>query len=156
MKEIDLRSLHSNTIDEIKINEEYYIDEDYYKNTDIKKLLPVKVEGYINRITDTDDYIYLEVNGKMILEDSISLLDVEYPFSFKIDGNLTEILGNCPNTLDILELLWENIVLEVPLKFTKEEDFSKFKGEGWRLVSEDEEKLKNNPFKEILDEFGKE
>ena len=69
---------------------------------------------------------------------------------------MKEILGNCPNTLAILELLWENIVLEVPIRFTKVEDFSKFHGDGWKLVSEDDNSHENNPFSEILKEFGEE
>ena len=51
---------------------------------------------------------------------------------------LGKFLTNSQNTLDILAVLWENIVLEVPLRFTKVRDLSKFHGDGWKLVSEDE------------------
>ena len=92
----------------------------------------------------------------MILLDAISLEEVPYPFSFKIEGSMKEILGNCPNTLAILELLWENIVLEVPLKFTKVDNLSEFQGNGWKLISEDELKNNNNPFSDLLNDFEKE
>ena len=36
------------------------------------------------------------------------------------------------------------------------EDFSKFHGDGWKLVSEDDNSHENNPFSEILKEFGEE
>ena len=53
-------------------------------------------------------------------------------------------------------ILWENIVLEVPLQFTKVTDFSKFQGDGWKLVSENEPTTNNNPFSELLDKMKEE
>ena len=50
------------------------------------------------------------------------------------------------NILDIYAILWQNIVLEVPLRYSKVEDYGKYQGDGWKLVSEEELKLKNNPF----------
>ena len=65
-------------------------------------------------------------------------------------------MAKSKNTLDILAILWENIVLEVPLQFTKVEDFSKFRGDGWKLVSENELTESNNPFSELLDKMKEE
>jgi hypothetical protein len=36
------------------------------------------------------------------------------------------------------------------LRFTKVEDLSKFHGDGWKLVSEEDNSFSNNPFKEYL------
>lgn len=155
MQVVDLSLLHSNSVEEIRIKDDFYIEKEVYQETDIKGFNGLHVDGLIRRETDDDDYIDLSVSGEMILADSISLENVNYPFSFKIEGSLKEILGNCPNTLDILEILWENIVLEIPLKFTKVEDLSKFHGDGWRLMSE-EEPHQNNPFNELLKDFGEE
>ena len=63
---------------------------------------------------------------------------------------------NFENTLDILDVLWQNIVLEVPLRFTNVNDYSKFKGEGWKLLSEEDVKTSNNPFEDLKSMFGKE
>ena len=61
------------------------------------------------------------------------------------------------NIVDIFQLLWENIVLEVPLQFTKVEDLSKFHGDGWKLISEDDYKTSgNNPFSDLLKDFEEE
>ena len=155
MNQIDLSLLHSNTIEEVQIEDDILFDKELYKNTDIQGFNFVHVNGLIRRSNEEDDIINVDVDGEMILLDAISNEEVNYPFSFKIEGSLSEILGNCPNTLDILELLWENIVLEVPLKFTTVTDFSKFQGDGWKLVS-DEDAHKDNPFNEILKEFGEE
>ena len=131
MDKIDLTLLHTNSIDKIVIDEIVNIPQDYYKETDVKKLDNVKVVGEITRQTDDIDYVDLDVSGVMILQDSISLEDIE-------------------NSLDIIELLWENIVLEIPLKYTKVEDLSKFHGDGWKLVSEEEATTSHNPFNELL------
>lgn len=156
MNLIDLTLLHTNSIPKIVIDEIVNINEEYYNKTDIRKLDGVKVKGSIIRQTDDIDYIDLDVNGTMFLQDSISLEDVEYPFSFKIEGNLADFTTNLENTLDIIELLWENIVLEIPLKFTKVEDLSKYHGDGWKLLSEDDLIKTNNPFSELLKSEEKE
>ena len=153
---IDLSLLHSNTISEVKIDEVLNFPSEYFENTEIKKLDKVRVYGTIKRMTDTDDEISLDVSGAMTLLDSISLEEVDYPFSTKIEGNLSDFSRNFENTLDIMELLWENIVLEIPLKFTKVLDLSKFHGDGWNLVSEEDATKSNNPFSELLKDFGEE
>ena len=119
MKQIDLSLLHSNSVEQIKIDEDVIFPFEFYENTDIKGFHFVHVSGDIQRSTDEDDTLDLAVSGEMILLDAISLEEVPYPFSFKIEGSMKEILGNCPNTLAILELLWENIVLEVPIRFKR-------------------------------------
>ena len=147
---IDLNLLHSNTVSEIVIDDLYTIPYEYYKDTDVKGLDNIKAKGKIVRQTDDVDYIDLDVSGTMVLQDSISLENENYPFSIKIEGDLKEFTTNLDNSLDILEFLWENIVLEIPLKFTKVKDLSKFHGDGWKLVSEEEAAASNNPFKELL------
>ena len=75
------------------------------------------------------------------------------------EAELAFIEENCiksKNTLDIFLFLWENIVLEVPLQFTKVEDLSKFHGDGWKLVSEEELVKNNNPFGDLLKDFKEE
>lgn len=158
--EIDLSLLHSNTISEIDITGVYTIDCDYFHNTDIIKLENINVEGNIYRDEDEDgsleDYISCSIKGEMILPDSISLEEVNYPFSIDYDDIIEESCKKNENTLDIFRFLWENIVLEVPLQFTKVEDLSKFHGDGWKLISEDELKNENNPFSDLLKDIEEE
>ena len=52
-------------------------------------------------------------------------------------GEWSEV-KNIENTLDILSVLWENIVLEVPIRFSEVSDYYKYQGNGWHLVSEEE------------------
>ncbi len=157
--EIDLSLLHSNTIPLLDITGVYNIDSSYYKDSDIVNLDNVSVEGKIYRKdceSDLVDYIECVINGKMIIHDSVSLEEVDYPFSIQYDDILEENCKKTENILDIFQFLWENIVLEVPLQFTKVEDLSKFHGDGWKLISEDELRNTNNPFSDLLKDFEKE
>lgn len=159
---IDLTPLHSHTIDKIEITNTYNIPEEYYQNMGVKKLDNVKVDGYIYLSPSEEDAevevdsINCKIEGTMIIEDSISLEPIEYPFSIEYDDEIDENCKKNENTLDIFSFLWENIVLEVPLRFTKVTDFSKFRGDGWKLVSENELTTNNNPFSELLDKMKEE
>ena len=62
------------------------------------------------------------------------------------------------NMLDLRAIVWENIVLEVPLRVIKEDASFIKQGEGWNLVDENVS-LNNSPFGELsnlLDMEGKE
>ena len=159
---IDLTPLHSHTIDKIEITNIYNIPEEYYQNMGVKKLDNVKVDGYIYLSPSEEDIeveidsINCKIEGTMTIEDSISLEPIEYPFSIEYDDEIDENCKKNENTLDIFSFLWENIVLEVPLRFTKVSDFSKLRGDGWKLVSENELTTNNNPFSELLDKMKEE
>lgn len=158
--EIDLSSLHSNTVSFIDISGSYNLNSDYFSLTDIIELKEIKVVGKIYLDEGPDglliDYINASIKGTMIVSDSISLENIEYPFSIEYDDVLEENCKKNENTLDIFQFLWENIVLEVPLQFTKVDDLSKFHGDGWKLVSEEELRNLNNPFSELLKDIEKE
>ena len=143
MKMIDLTTLVSGFTDSMSIDEEYTLDN---RNEDIIDLKPVKVKGDISLNSDGEFYTNLVVNGEMLIKDSISLEEVWYPFSFTIDENIDDLEKKEENILDIYAILWQNIVLEVPLRYSKVVDYEKYQGDGWKLVSEEELKLKNNPF----------
>ena len=147
--ELDLTELYSGIKDYIDIDSTVEIDKSYYDNTDIIDLSKIKVKGSI--FMDSEDNIQYDFNikGKMVLNDSISLEEVSYPFECEISEILDKNNKNFENTLDIIPILWENIVLEVPLRFTQVNDLSKFSGDGWKIVSEEELKQKNNPFKDL-------
>ena len=161
--DIDLSLLHSGTIPEVDITNTYTLTKEYYENTGVLELKDIKVEGKIYRgaaeddFDDFQDYVDCKIEGTMIIEDSISLEPIEYPFSAEYDDILEENCKKNENTLDIFQFLWENIVLEVPLQFTKVEDLSKFHGDGWKLISEDDYKTSgNNPFSDLLKDFEEE
>lgn len=152
---INLEELNSNVKDEILISSEVNFDKDLLSNSSIKDLKDVFVNGKIYKDASDEFVIEATVEGKMIIEDSISLEDVTYPFLINIDENIEEILQKDKNTIDIIPILWQNIVLEVPLRYTEVKDLSSYCGDGWKLISEEEVKS-NNPFLELKEKYKEE
>ncbi len=146
---IDLTNLLSNVVDSISLDGEYTIDKDRITDSRILDLSKILVKGSIS--SDLDDYLVdMNIVGDMTINDSVTLKPVKYHFDIDFNEKLNEIIENNENSLDIIEILWQNIVLEVPLRFTLVEDYSKIKGDGWKLVSE-EDLVKNNPFNTLLE-----
>ena len=152
--------------DILVINEEYNFDESYFQNTNIKKLPKVAFNGKISFDYENDLKLEGTCEGIMILSDSITLDDIQYPFSFEIEyvldknnEEMKEYFVNDQNTLDIMEILWQNIVLEVPMRITNHDlDNLKTSGEGWELKSEEKKEIDPRLAKltELLDDTGKE
>ena len=154
---MNLESLLNGTDNVLLINDNYEISEEYYKDTDIVKLSPIKVEGKITYPSTDNSLLDVSCKGVMTLHDSVSLELVDYSFSFKIDENVYEKLENDKLTLDIISILWENIVLEIPIRYSEVTNYEKYRGDGWKVISEDEVKeTTNNPFKDLLKEIEKE
>ena len=153
MRRGDNMDLHKVLLkDNIDIDQDITIEEDL-SNTGVKSIKDCHVSGSINRNTEDEYDIKLKANGIMEVEDAISLDIVEYPFEVEIDE--IETLENHQNYLDIMELLWQNIVLEIPSRITKVDDLSKYHGDGWKIIDEEDKESTYNPFqelKEILEE----
>lgn len=139
-------------------------DEEYLRVSEIKKLDNVHVSGRIYYSLTKEVIFAGNVNGNMTLVDGYSGDLIDYPFNINLDeilanfSNEDEKVGKKPkNSLDLKEVLWENIVLEVPIVATKNNKLSKTKGEFWEV--RDENSKKDDPrlecFRTLLDE-GKE
>ena len=129
----------------ITLDEDITFPESYYENTSIKKMDNFPVTGVIKYNLSEEVEISLHVTGNIYLEDAITLEEVLYPIAIDIDENLSDLDGEndkffekSKNTLDKLEFLWENIVLEVPISFTKHSGKT-MTGKGWELNSNNEE-----------------
>lgn len=146
---IDLIPLFSLSVSKISLDGEYEIP--VVVNSNILELSKIELkDSEIKKIEDSF-YVIVNARGKMKIKDSITLDDVWYPFEVKIDEKLDEFIEKNENILDINLILWQNIVLEVPLRYTVVDDYSKIRGDGWKLVSE-EELVSNNPFSALLSE----
>ena len=135
---VDLNYL--NRFGKIEIDDDFTLDESFYKNTDIIKLESLHVCGIINIDYEDNINFNLNITGKMILPCAVTLKNVEYDFNTNIDENIgrfEEIYKNNKNTLEISEILWENIVLEIPIRVvSKDIEPSNTSGDGWELISE--------------------
>ena len=145
---IDLTKLYSGATDELSFDGEYVIPKEVITDSRVKELKDVVISNSIIKKIEDDFEISLNITGKMKISDSITLEDVWYPFEIEIDEKLDEFVENDKKHLDIIAFLWQNIVLEVPLRYTVVSDYKEYQGNGWKLVSEEE--IGNNPFKSLL------
>ncbi len=152
---IDLSYLYSRTKEKISIDGVYSLPKSYFENyQEVISIDNIKVDGYLY-LEEDEVKAFCGIDGTIILKDSISLEPISYPISIQYDDFLEETLKNNENTLDIFQFLWENIVLEIPLQFTKVTDLSKFHGDGWKLIGEDDLVHEENPFHDLLKDFDK-
>ena len=147
----------------IVINDTVSFGEEYIKNTPIQKLENIKVNGRAYYSITSEIVFECKVEGSMVLLDAMDLEPFDYPFSFEISEILSESDDekdkNELKTLDIMDILWQNIVLEVPISVRKnpEKEYN-LEGEGWELVNEERPKLDPRlaPLLELLEKEGKE
>ncbi len=144
---LDLTKLINNFTPVMEVNEEVSFGEDYLSKTEIRRLTPVKVTGTVSKDESGIYHLNLNVGGTMILPCVVSLEDVEYPFAFEINEILTDMeeedenyIKFDGNSIDILPIIWQNIVMEIPLKVESPKlDRRNIAGIGWKLITEDEE-----------------
>ena len=158
---IDLTNLVTNITNSIIINEKVNISDEILKTSSIKRLDNVFFEGRITKDYDMNLELSGVISGIMILSDDITLEDTEYKFKVDILENIEETFEIVRNNIDILDFLWQTILVEVPLKVRNPKNENiKLEGNGWRLITEDElNNRKYNPFSELsklLDKEGSE
>lgn len=153
---IDLTKLNSGIVTTINIEDKVDFSSKVNETNEILDLIDVSVKVAITKNSTNEYVLNAIIKGNMIIEDAINLEELSYPFETTIIDEILEKIENNENSIDILEVLWQNIILEVPLKFTKVKDLSEFHGNGWKLVSEDDLKEVNNPFKDLKHLIGEE
>ena len=133
---IDLRKLYA--LNKLSIDEEVVIPEEYYKNAGVRSLSKVKVNGYVTVNYEENIELHLNVSGEFIIPCAITLDDVIVPFNTFIEEEIDQNKLNDEFFLELLDVLWENIVLEIPVRVVKEGVKSEdLHGEGWELVTKE-------------------
>ena len=146
--EFDLRRLMSNIDDEVVIDTTYSFNEDELKGSGLLKLDNVSINGNITKDSLNNLVINVDIKGTMVLPCSITLKPVDYPFNINVNGNIEDMLEEMgkfdkkiQNTLDILPIIWENILMEIPSKVVSPDaDDIELSGDGWKLIKEEEKK----------------
>ena len=155
----DITRLNNNIDKVIEIDETYSFGKEELSGTDLIKLDNVKIVGNIFKNSIGNIEVDINVSGIMVLPCAITLTPVDYPFSIDINGETDELMADLDenskkfkNTIDILPIIWENILMEIPMRVisdeAKDKDFN-LSGDGWKFVSDDENI--NNPLKSLLD-----
>lgn len=157
---IDLTKLIYNNIYKIPVEGEIMVPENYLEKTDIRKISPVKISGFISNNEENYE-LDINISGTMILPCARTLKDVNYNFNIDINENISENGDNSleiiQNSLEIFPIVWQNILVDVPLRVlapdAKEEPLE---GDGWRLITEDEDKEEIDPRLAKLKDYIKE
>lgn len=153
---VDLTRLFSRIDKEILVNEEHSFTE--LEGTGVISIDNVSISGTVSLNALHEPYLNLDVAGVMIIPCAITLKPVEYPFSIKIEGDLEEISEENPekyinskNYLDILPIIWENILMEIPMRVVSQgaEDIT-LEGDGWKFITGDE-KVENSELSKLKD-----
>lgn len=155
--QIDITKLKSGYESSIVFERDCTFSKDVLKGTDLLDLKNVQVKGTIDVQYDTY-HIEATVSGIMVLPCSITLEEVNYPFSVIIDEDLDEQwetrqkkYRNYENSIDILPIIWENILMEIPMKVVSENAKNiHLEGNGWRLIADGDTKS-NSPFDKLND-----
>ena len=140
---IDLLRLKNNVEKNIQIKEKLEFTKEHLENTDILELKDVQAEWELTKDSMDDINIYLKVSGKMYLPCALTLESVEHKFEFTIDDKLENVLEEVKNdkkienTIDILPIIWENILMEIPMRVVSPNAKPEIlKGDGWQFVTE--------------------
>ncbi len=119
---IDIRRLKSNVDSFIEVDEDVKIDKKLLEENNIIDIKDMKVTGTISNDYE-EYYLNLSIKGTLVLPCSITLNPTDYPIDVKIEGNsqelyeeIKEFCQNDENTLDIFPIIWENILMEIPIR----------------------------------------
>ena len=151
---IDVTKLLTNQASRLYIDENVDIPNELLTDSRIDDLKNITIKGNVSINEDNELVINAKMTGIMVLKDDITLEPVEHNFDTEFEENL----DNNQNILDITDILWQNILVEIPSKVRATSEDIELSGDGWRVISEDkfiEERNKaNNPFSN-LDELLK-
>ena len=153
---IDILKLKNYIESSVVIDSNVDIDKSMLKGTDLLDIRDVFVSGDLFFDSMDDVCINLSVSGVMVLECAITLVPVDYPFNFSINGKITDFLEdfnkNIQNSIDILPIIWENILMEIPMRVVSPDaEIDSLEGDGWRFVTEGEHNSVNPELEKLKD-----
>ena len=150
---IDLTRLNNDIDKEVNIDTHYSFSKEEMEGTDLIEC-NCDIKGVITKNSLKDIILDLSVKGVMVIPCAITLKPTEYPYNIQIKGTLSEILNKneeiFTNTLDIFPIIWENILMEIPMRVVSPDaEDIKLEGEGWRLVTDED--ITSSPLIELED-----
>lgn len=130
-----------------EINELVDFSDILKKNDEIRNLSKVKVTG-TGQLQGKKIVFTLHIEGEMTLPCALTLDDVNYPYSidtveifvldsedYNEDDDEYLVTGT---TVELAPVVWQNIVLQKPLRVVKEGAYEELKNQGIELESEDD------------------
>lgn len=150
---IDITRLNNDIDSFIDVNIKHKFTKEEMEGTDLIEC-DSTIEGVITKNSLKEIVLDLNVVGTFVLPCAITLKPTKIPYKIEIKGSLGELLDDFEekftNTLDIFPIIWENILMEIPMRVVSPgaEDIE-LKGNGWRLITEEEET--SSPLAELED-----
>ncbi len=160
---IDVNDIRTSEESRFDLYENFEVSKDLLDNANILKLNNLLIDGTIELYNNKEYYLDIVLSGTMVLPCAMTLKPVNHDFEVNICGDIMNMLKEIDekvekieNTIDIFPILWENILMEIPLRVVSDEskDMS-LSGNGWRLITEQEEKTNTNPELEKLKDLLK-
>ena len=152
--QIDITKLLTNQASKLYLDDKVTIPKYLLNGSRIDDLNDITIKGSISLNEENELVIEAKLKGTMNLKDDLTLEPVAYNFDTEFEENI----DYQKNILDITDILWQNILVEIPSKVRATDEDIHLSGDGWRVISEEEynhERNKNNnPFSN-LDELLK-
>lgn len=148
----------------IHIDERISVEEnDFLRHTQVKSIPEVHITGTLQFDQSSLVFSNLELDGVMIVPDSITLEDLEVTFdttsqvtySFEpVDPDEDEIIVVKKDTIDINPEILQAVIYEAPMHITNCPRDQYPKGDGWQVLSDqDPKEEKIDPRWAKLNEF---
>lgn len=91
-------------------------------------------------------YIDFQVKGQMILPCAVSLEDVDYPFEINSTASFAfykpqddeDVIEVKRDTVELTPVVFQEIMMEVPMRVVKDGATLKTEGNGWKVLSEED------------------
>lgn len=160
----ELKRLGNETL---SLDQSVRVDDLKQKDSQIRNISPVRVKGDVF-VSDSFISFHLNISGQMILPCSLTLEDVDYPFSIDtiesfqlkqdvlIDEEENEMIHEIEGQMiDLMPMIKEAILLSIPMKVVHPQAKVKSSGDGWDIVTGNEKKDKIDPRMAKLAEFFK-
>jgi len=151
---INITKILTNQASKIYFDSPVSIPKEFLRGSRIDDLNDIVAKGNISLNEENEIIINANIKGIMTLKDDLTLEPVTYNFDTEFEENVDEK----NSIIDITNILWQNILVEIPSKVRGTNEDVHLSGDGWRVISEEEynkERNKaNNPFAN-LDELLK-
>lgn len=114
----------------------------YIENTDIIRISPVEVTGDFE-IYDAEEFaFYLDIRCTLTLPCALTLEEVEYPVDLSVEEVFTTYKDEESNTIDgitidLLPIIWSNILLDKPMRVVSENAHEKVDFENTEFEEEE-------------------
>ena len=154
---VDISLLISNVVDSVTFDEEVTFDKEMLDKVGLLDL-NARAKGKITKNSIDTLSMDICISGDMYLPCAITLKPVKNKFNIVInDEKIYEnenILRKDENTLELKPFLWENIVVEIPLRVVSDDAYDKeYKGSGWQLISDDNYVKPNKALSSLTEMF---